>query len=58
MRGEKFFVWGEKMSREINKFEKAKRIGRIARERAIEYYEIKKVAAEYEAAVKQVANGN
>ena len=47
----------EQMSRVMTEYEEAKRIGRIARERAIEYYDIRKVAAEYEAAVKQVANG-
>ncbi len=45
------------MARVMTEYEEAKRIGKIARERAIDYYDIKKVSAEYEAALKQVVNG-
>ena len=47
----------EQMARLMTEYEEAKRIGRIARERAMENYDIKKVAAEYEAALIQVAYG-
>jgi glycosyltransferase involved in cell wall biosynthesis len=47
----------EQMARLMTKYEEAKRIGMIARERAMENYDIKKVAAEYEAALIQVAYG-